>query len=170
MHHWTVVPVPLMLMRMVRTPGWEVARFRALLDRIQSETGLSQAGLAALVPMHQSQLSRWRNGASRPTYDSLTRLGRALQERYPHLGIGPEQLVVAAGYSVEDEAPQPADHARETDPDAGAIRALEKLEKLILAQLVEVLDKKFGEHTAEVNEKLDEIKRMVGKIQKEGSS
>src|SRR4051794_7231788 len=92
---------------MVKTPSWPADRFGALLSRILSEAALSQAQLAALVPMDQGQLSRWKSGKSRPQFDSLTALGAALQAKYPALGVGPDELLAAAGYdsrSIADSA------------------------------------------------------------------
>ncbi|MFI7691711.1 helix-turn-helix domain-containing protein [Nonomuraea sp. NPDC049655] len=80
---------------MVKTPSWPVDRFRELIDHVLRETGLPQVQLAALVPMDQSQLSRWKSGSSKPKYESLQSLGEALVERYPHLGIGPEEMIAS---------------------------------------------------------------------------
>lgn len=84
-----------MLLYMVKTPSWPVDRFRDLIDHILRETGLPQVQLAALVPMDQSQLSRWKSGSSKPKYESLQSLGEALAERFPDLGIGPEELIAS---------------------------------------------------------------------------
>ncbi|MFB4280785.1 helix-turn-helix domain-containing protein [Nonomuraea sp. MTCD27] len=78
---------------MVKSPSWPVDRFRELIDQILRDTGLPQVQLAALVPMDQSQLSRWKSGSSKPKPESLQALGEALVERYPHLGIGPDELI-----------------------------------------------------------------------------
>lgn len=94
-------------MRMVKTPNWPADRFKALIDGILGETGLNKAQLASLVGMNPSQISRWTNGAGRPRFDSLLGLGRALQERYPDLRVGPSQLAAAAGYSTDDEQEGP---------------------------------------------------------------
>jgi hypothetical protein len=88
-----------MVLYMAQTATWPVDRFRAALDRILGETGLPQAGLAALVPMDQSQLSRWKSGSSRPKFDSLVDLGEALRAKYPSLSVGPNELLEAAGYA-----------------------------------------------------------------------
>ncbi|MBB6556258.1 helix-turn-helix domain-containing protein [Nonomuraea rubra] len=78
---------------MVKKPSWPVDRFRELIDQILRDTGLPQVQLAALVPMDQSQLSRWKAGTSKPKHESLQSLGVALAEHYPHLGIGPDELI-----------------------------------------------------------------------------
>lgn len=82
-----------MLLYMVKTPSWPVDRFRELIDQILRETGLPQVQLAALVPMDQSQLSRWKSGSSKPKHESLQSLGEALAKQYPDLGVGPEELI-----------------------------------------------------------------------------
>jgi transcriptional regulator with XRE-family HTH domain len=104
--NWTRTKQILMVLYMAQPASWPVQRFRATLDRILTETGLTQAGLAELVPMDQSQLSRWKSGSSRPKFDSLKILGEALRARYPAVGIGPNQLLESAGYS----SPEPVGH------------------------------------------------------------
>ena len=88
-----------MVVYMSQTAAWPVARFRATLDRILSETDLNQTSLAALVPMDPSQLSRWKSGSSRPKFESLAALGEALRSKYPTLAIGPNELLESAGYA-----------------------------------------------------------------------
>src|SRR3954466_15825783 len=88
-----------MFVYMAQPASWQVQRFRATLDRILDKTKPPQAGLAALVPMDQSQLSRWKSGSSRPKFESLTVLGNALRTRYPTLGIGANELLESAGYA-----------------------------------------------------------------------
>lgn len=80
---------------MVKSPSWPVDRFRELIDHILRETGLPQVQLAALVPMDQSQISRWKAGTSKPKPESLYALGSALADRFPEVGIGPSELVAA---------------------------------------------------------------------------
>lgn len=99
-----------MVMYMVKTPSWPVDLLRALLDRILDEADMSQAQLAALVPIDQSQLSRWKIGSSRPRFESLAALGTALHRKHPQLGIGPDDLLVAGGYKTEAEGEEDPDH------------------------------------------------------------
>jgi transcriptional regulator with XRE-family HTH domain len=105
-----------MLMYMVKTQAWPVDRLRALLDHVHNETGLPQAQIAALVPMTQSQFSRWKSGSSRPKYESLLTLGESLRKRFPDIGVGPDELLTAAGYTTkpEDLAPPDAIEAKAT--------------------------------------------------------
>ncbi|MFI7628457.1 helix-turn-helix domain-containing protein [Microbispora rosea] len=93
---------------MVKTPNWPVDQFAALIDRILDVTGLNKAQLASLAGMNPSQLSRWMSGASRPRFESVAALGEALQSRHPEAGVGPRELIEAAGY----KAPASADEAR----------------------------------------------------------
>ncbi|TYB69645.1 helix-turn-helix transcriptional regulator [Nonomuraea sp. PA05] len=90
---WTEHAHGPMLLYMVKSPSWPVDRFRELIDQILRDTGLPQVQLAALVPMDQSQLSRWKSGSSKPKPESLKALGEALAEHYAHLGIGPDELI-----------------------------------------------------------------------------
>lgn len=94
-----------MVLYMVKTPPWPADAFRALLDRILDETDMSQVQLAALVPMDQSQLSRWKSGTSKPKYESLIALGKALQLRYPALGLGPDEVASVVYSGAADDTP-----------------------------------------------------------------
>jgi transcriptional regulator with XRE-family HTH domain len=138
-----------MLLYMVKTPSWPADRFRDLIDHILRETGLPQAQLAALVPMDQSQLSRWKSGFSKPKYESLQSLGRALAERFPDLGVGPEELI-ASVYPREAavDADLPLMQARAEGavdytphpmpvlpPEIGEIKNPTPVESVLLAQL-----------------------------------
>lgn len=78
--------------------SWPVEEFRELLDRILSKTGLSQGALAALVPMDQSQLSRWKSGGSRPKYDTLATFADAIERAHPDIGISKQEILSAGGY------------------------------------------------------------------------
>lgn len=138
-----------MLLYMVKTPGWPVDRFRDLIDHILRETGLPQVQLAALVPMDQSQLSRWKSGSSKPKYESLQALGEALAQQYPDLGIGPRDLISSVyphearldatlpplgasseGTATEQPQPMPA-----LPPEIGEIKDPTPYESVMLAQL-----------------------------------
>jgi transcriptional regulator with XRE-family HTH domain len=138
---WTDAYRILMVMYMAHSPAWPVDRFRATLDRILDETGLSQAGLSALVPMDQSQLSRWKSGSSRPKFESLKILGEALRAKYPSLDIGPNDLLESAGYAppepvirvgqVELHAPEATSaDVRVTQPDDSEVSMDEALATL----------------------------------------
>jgi transcriptional regulator with XRE-family HTH domain len=116
---WTDAYRIFMVMYMAHSPAWPVDRFRATLDRILDETGLSQAGLSALVPMDQSQLSRWKSGSSRPKFESLTVLGEALRAKYPSLGIGPNDLLESAGYAPPESVTRVGQVALHTPEAAG---------------------------------------------------
>jgi transcriptional regulator with XRE-family HTH domain len=111
MCNWTRTKRIFMVMYMAEPASWPVQRFRATLERILDETGLPQAGLAALVPIDQSQLSRWKSGTSRPKFDSLKELGEALRARYPSLQIGPNELLESAGYAP----PEPVAHISQVE-------------------------------------------------------
>lgn len=116
-----------MVLCMVKTPTWPVDAFRKLLDRILEETDMSQAQLAALVPMDQSQLSRWKSGSSKPRPESLVALGLALRARYPALKLGPDEVmaVVYPGASTVAETPAvPREAERFAMEQADLIRAL----------------------------------------------
>lgn len=105
-----------MLLYMVKTRSWPAERFRALLDDVMRRTQLSQAQLAAYVPIDQSQFSRWKAGGSRPSYERLAALGRALQREHPELGIGPEEVLAAAGYSTDAQEELVAAETRAAAP------------------------------------------------------
>lgn len=112
--NWTCTKQISMVVYMAQPATWPVQRFRATLDRILDETGLPQAGLAALVPMDQSQLSRWKSGSSRPKFESLKILGEALRAKYPSLGIGANELLESAGYAP----PEPVVHVSQVSIEA----------------------------------------------------
>lgn len=91
------------------TAEWPVKEFRALLDRVLSKTGLTQGALAALVPMDQSQLSRWKSGDSRPKYENLSAFADAIEREHPDTGISKREILTSGGYGatlrVSDSAP-----------------------------------------------------------------
>lgn len=112
-----------MFVYMAQPASWPVQRFRATLDRILDETGLPQAGLAALVPMDQSQLSRWKSGSSRPKFESLVVLGEALRAKYPSLDIGPNELLESAGYAPPEPVGRISQvHLAAPDPPGPGVR------------------------------------------------
>lgn len=81
-------------------PEWPVDRFREMLDRILKQTGLTQGDLAALVPMDQSQLSRWKSGSSRPKYDNLSAFADAVEASHPSIGVSKQEILASAGYGA----------------------------------------------------------------------
>ncbi|WP_143737068.1 helix-turn-helix transcriptional regulator [Microbispora sp. GKU 823] len=137
---------------MVKTRSWPADRFRALLDDVMRQTQLSQAQLAAYVPIDQSQLSRWRSGASRPRYESLATLGRALQREHPELGIGPDEILAAAGYTTDPEGPpgreEDAAEARAAAPSRPASEVTRTVEE-IQAEINEILARMTPEERAQ---------------------
>jgi transcriptional regulator with XRE-family HTH domain len=139
-----------MVMYMVKTPSWPVDLLRALLDRILDETGMSQSQLAALVPMDQSQLSRWKSGGSRPRFESLEALGRALRENYSHLNIGPDELVVAGGYKID----------RDQNPEKLETENIAPQQSVIEAALNEQLEARLAAMQSRQDELLHEIKKL----------
>lgn len=131
---------------------WPVHRFRELLDRILEKTGRSQVALAALVPMDQSQFSRWKSGASRPKYESLAAFADAIEREFPHIGITRREILAAGGYGdtlppnagpikVPSDTPPPAvDPYRDPGdlPPHIDLTALEPWEAQILSALTEL--------------------------------
>ncbi|MFD9949989.1 helix-turn-helix domain-containing protein [Nonomuraea sp. NPDC059023] len=106
-----------------------------MIDRILNETSMSQAQLASLVPMDQSQLSRWRTGSSKPKHESLVAMGKALRKRYPAIGVGPEEMTAAvysddpAHLQLDDTQTAPASVAEKAAMDqVDAIRAAMRAE------------------------------------------
>lgn len=114
---------------MVKTPhGSSPPSLGDLIDHVLSETGLTKAKLAGLIGINPSQLSRWTTGSVRPRYESVAELGEALRFRYPDLGIGPGELLAAAGYASDTPAhgpppdmPTPGPRPRVSDAKAGEI-------------------------------------------------
>ena len=80
-------------------PAWPVELLRGVLDRVIAETGESQAALAALIQMDPSQISRWRSGKSRPSFDSLERFADAVKAAHPYLTVTKRELLSGGGYS-----------------------------------------------------------------------
>lgn len=152
-----------MVMCMVKSPNWPADRFRDLMERILSETGLPQAQLAALVPMDQSQLSRWKSGSSKPKFESLQALGEALQAQYPELGIGPDDLTASVYPSGEQpqspDEPSPSEHSEDAEEDDSPISPYIK-------GLLERVDQRL----AEVNEQLAEQSRQIKELRREQGS
>lgn len=70
-----------------------ISSFRALVHRLRSEAGLTQAELAARMGTTQSAIARMEGGGARPTLETLERLAAA---------IGAE-LVVGVGQNLSDD-------------------------------------------------------------------
>jgi transcriptional regulator with XRE-family HTH domain len=103
-------------------PAWPVDLLRELLDRVISETGANQAALAALVSMDPSQISRWKSGKSRPSFDSLERLADAALAAYPQLTVTKRELLSGGGYQevladASSSDRQPVRELRALGPD-----------------------------------------------------
>lgn len=126
-------------------PGWPVERFRAMIDDILRRSGMTKVQLAALIPIDQSQISRWANGTSRPKYESLHALGVALRTRYPDLGVGPDDLtsLVYPDFAEADAIPP------------GVQYALDQRE-MIRQVMREELERFRGEITEEIRSELED--------------
>lgn len=70
-----------------------ISAFRALVHRLRTEAGLTQAELAARMGTTQSAIARMEGGGARPTLETLERLAAA---------IGAE-LVVGVGQNLSDD-------------------------------------------------------------------
>ncbi|MEV4179879.1 helix-turn-helix domain-containing protein [Streptosporangium canum] len=139
---------------MVKTPSWPVDLLRALLDRILDETGMSQSQLAALVPMDQSQLSRWKSGGSRPRFESLVALGEALREKHSHLNIGPDEFVIAGGYKTD----------RDQNPEKLETENVSSPQSMIETALNEQLEARLTAMQSRQDELLHEIRKLSRQI------
>lgn len=89
-------------------PDWPVERFRVLLDRILEQTGLPQGKLAALVPMNQSQFSRWKSAKAKPKFESLAAFAEAVERDFPQLGISKREILSSGGYGDTLDGSEPA--------------------------------------------------------------
>lgn len=133
----------LMVVYMVK-PSWPAGQLRDLIDDVLERTGMSQVQLAAIVPMDQGQISRWRSGSSKPKPETLAALGSALRAKFPDLGIGPKEV---------REAVYPADDAEPIPP--GVQYAIDQRE-LIRQVMREELERFRGEITEEIRSELDD--------------
>ena len=70
-----------------------ISAFRALVHRLRTEAGLTQAELATRMGTTQSAIARMEGGGARPTLETLERLASA---------IGAE-LVVGVGQNLSDD-------------------------------------------------------------------
>lgn len=71
-----------------------IAAFRALVHRLRTEAGLTQAELAARMGTTQSAIARMEGGGVRPTLETLEKLAHA---------VGSD-LVVGVGVGIADKA------------------------------------------------------------------
>jgi Helix-turn-helix. len=168
-------------MRMVKTPeGSPPPSLGDLIGHILAELDITKAKLAGLVGMNPSQLSRWTSGATKPSFESLVKLGEALVERYPHLGIGPAELLAAGGYSdAAAHGPPPSARAvRATaqipEPQATLIAdtltqvvfntnaRLEAIEKQIAALRTEHAE--LRDENAALRNALEDVRRQLGQV------
>lgn len=178
-----------MVTTMVKTPDWPADRLKALIDRIQDETGLNKAQLAGMAGINPSQLSRWTSGATRPQHKSMVDLGEALKARFPGLGVDGRALAAAAGYDFESPAAPPDMPEQTSREEANAI-GVSVIERIMAAQdkRIEIIlqrqaeeqrqrdeamkarldeqSEKLSEATAKITSLEDYIRRMGG----EGSS
>lgn len=104
--------------------GWDSVRFADLLGVAMQETGLNQQSLARLAHLNAAVISRWRAGATRPTYDNVLKLTDALDEKY-----GPQPgrrlaFLAAAGYG-------PATGSAADGDDSDRQRTVRALEVLL---------------------------------------
>lgn len=178
-----------MVTSMVKTPDWPADRLKALIDRIQDETGLNKAQLAGMAGINPSQLSRWTSGATRPQHKSMVDLGEALKARFPGLGVDGRALAAAAGYDFESPTASPGAVEQTSQEEADAIgasvidrimAAQDRRIELILQrqaeeqrrrdeearQRDEAMQARIDEATAKITSLEDYIRRMGG----EGSS
>ena len=79
--------------RVVYEDEARIGAFRALVHRLRTEAGLTQAELAARMGTTQSAIARMEGGGARPTLETLERLAAA---------IGAE-LVVGVGQNLSDD-------------------------------------------------------------------
>lgn len=79
--------------RVVYEDEARISAFRALVHRLRTEAGLTQAELAARMGTTQSAIARMEGGGARPTLETLERLAAA---------IGAE-LVVGVGQNLSDD-------------------------------------------------------------------
>lgn len=147
-----------MILYMVKTPSWPVDRFRELIDHILRETELPQAQLAALIPMDQSQLSRWKSGSSKPKPESLQSLGKALALQYPELGIGPAELIECVyprndEQDVREASTTPTEAADVVPPNLDDIKAQTALERVLLEAIQAV-----HEEVRQLREQVQDLK------------
>lgn len=144
-----------MLLYMVKTRSWPAEQFRALLDDVMRRTQLSQAQLAAYVPIDQSQFSRWKAGTSRPGYERLATLGRVLQREHPELGIGPEEVLAAAGYTTDTQQDLDTAETRAAAPTPHLESAAQSSKRQTVDEMRAEMDKLMAQMSPKERANLD---------------
>lgn len=86
---------------------WDAPRLREILDAILAATGMNGRALARLGGFGESQVGRWRDGKTRPSWDVISKLGASLVHEYPDLAALAQDLIRAAGYPGAVEDPRP---------------------------------------------------------------
>jgi hypothetical protein len=76
-----------------------------VLAEILKRTGLDNTGLAALGPVHRTQIGRWRGAKSRPDHDKLRLVCDGIRRAYPDLAPLAGELWQAAGYGEQPRIP-----------------------------------------------------------------
>lgn len=153
-------------MRMVKTPESPSPSLGDLIGHVLDELQITKAKLAGLVGMNPSQLSRWTTGHTKPSYESVLRLGEALAEHYPHLGIGPAELLAAAGYSSDTAAHGPPS-------EASTVRAKARVpapETLQVADTLKELLEAVGIRMVAIETQLSDVRNEVARLREENAS
>lgn len=101
--------------------------FGRRLERIRTDAGLSQTGLATRVQTSQSAISQMESGERKPSFDMLRELAKAL-------GVKPSYLL---GADVEELSKEEQTHFRE-------YRSLSKEAREELRAYAEFLRQKHG--------------------------
>lgn len=149
-----------MVWSMVKTPAWPVEALRKLIDRVLKETGLVQSQLADLVPVDQSALSKWRSGSSKPKYESLIAMGAALRERYPQLGLGPDDVAGTVYPRAADSPPETrAEPPPASDAEVAAMSQVDMIRAAMRAEL-EPLREKARQQEEAIAALTEEIRAM----------
>lgn len=137
-----------MVVSMVKTPRWRPDALRTLVDRVLKETGMSQAQLAALVPMDQSALSKWRSGTSKPKYEGLVSLGAALRDQFPQLGLGPDDVAATVYPRTADAPVAEPTAAPVSDAELAGITAVDMIRAAVRAELEPLREKARSQEEA----------------------
>lgn len=76
-----------------------------MLTEILERAELDMTGLAALGPVHRSQVSRWLKSKSRPDHDTLRLIRDGIRRSHPELDYLAGELWVSAGYGEQPSMP-----------------------------------------------------------------
>lgn len=79
---------------------WQAAEFAKLFQRLLDAAGVSQAEIARRAGVSKGQISRWKNGESRPEYDLIEAVGDVLQKLVPAEPDVTARLLALAGYGA----------------------------------------------------------------------